>query len=325
MNIEIKMVVYMNIFKMSSIVILSSLAWQCFAGEKIEQSLPAANVNNVSIENLRGDVRIIGWDQDKVTVSGELDEQAERLVFEQQGSSITIKVVVPRHTNNDSNVKGSHLIINVPKNSRVNFSGVSSDVFLEKLINSSEVNTVSGNIEAKNLSENIDLNTVSGDIDTSELSGKIRLASVSGDIKDHGSKGRVQFKAVSGGIKSTSNANEIFINNVSGNIDLVLDKVDELVISTVSGDIESTLHLNDKGVVKLSSVSGDMEMSFTDNVQADFRLQASSGGRIINKLTAEKAQEAKYGPSSQLYFQTGNGSASVRAHTVSGTMKMSNK
>ena len=301
-------------------VLFASVALQCFAGEKIDQSLPANNANNVSIENLRGEVSIVGWDKSEVKVTGELDEQAERLIFEQQGSHIIIKVVVPRRRGNNWNNEGSDLTINIPKDLRVNFNGVSSDVIVENFTKNVEVKTVSGDIEAKQLSERIELVTVSGSIKSRDLSGNIRLSTVSGDINDKNSTGKIRLKVVSGDIHTTSSATEVYVNNVSGSVEFSLAEVDELVASSVSGDIEGILSLNDSGFVKLSSVSGDMEIGFQSDVSASFKMNANAGGDLINKLTSDKAQRAKYGPSSKLNFQSGNGNGSVRASTVSGTI-----
>ena len=313
----------MNIFQKTIIVILASLTWQVSAGEMVDKSLSAEGVNSVSIENLRGKVTIIGWDKKEVSVKGELDKKAERFIFEKHGSNIKIKVVMPHQSNHGWNDKGSNLTINMPKGSRMNFSGVSTDVILQNLMTSSEVNTVSGNIKAANLKKHVELSTVSGNVSSENLSGKIRLSSVSGDIDDKNSQGRLILKVVSGEIESTSSASEVFVNNVSGSIELSLSKTDELEVSTVSGDLNCKLSLNDSGVIKLSSVSGDMDMRFQSDVQASFRLNASAGGDLENDLTSDKAKHAKYGPSSKLYFQTGSGAASVKASTVSGTIKVS--
>jgi len=310
----------MNMFVKLIPAIIASIALPSFAGERVEQSLPASGVNSVSIENLRGEVKVIGWDQQEVSLSGELDDKAERLIFEQNGSQIMIKVVIPRHSHHghNNNRNGSKLTIKMPKDVRMNFEGVSSDIDLSNLMVGAEVKTVSGDIEAVNLSEHIELGTVSGNIESKDLDGKIRLSSVSGDIKDRNSNGRVQLKAVSGEIVSNTKAREVFVNNVSGNIDLSMADIDELVASTVSGDVDANLTLKDSGLVKLSSVSGDMEIDFQSGVEASFRMNASAGGDLENKLTSDRAKRAKYGPSSKLNFQTGSGSASVRASTVSG-------
>lgn len=306
-------------------VIFFTVAFSSFAGESIDKSLKVDNISNVNIENLRGKVTIIGWDKNTITVKGELEDDAEGLMFEQQGNSVKIKVELEKHHNNfwGNNDKGSMLMIHMPKNIRVSFEGVSSDLSLENLQGSTEAKTVSGSIIAKNLSDRIELISVSGDIDSKNLSGKVNLSSVSGDINDRQSSGRLGLRVVSGEIDSQSTAKEVTIENVSGDIKIALQGVDELSVSNVSGDFIGILSLNEGGNVKMSSVSGGLALKFQQDVQASFKLTASAGGDITNKITDQKAKEAKYGPSSKLRFETGSGNASVRASTVSGDIKVS--
>lgn len=304
---------YMMATLTSASLLLTPLS---LAGEKVDETLNSNGVNAVTIDNLSGKVTIIGWDKTSVTVKGELDDEAERLIFEKSGNRINIKVELPNHGSWNSD--GSELTIHMPSNLRVNFESISSDVELQNLTYDITVKTVSGDIKATKLSEHIELSSVSGNIRTKALTGKINLATVSGDIDDVNSNGRLQLHAVSGEITSDSQANEVFVNNVSGNTELSLAKVDELRISAVSGDNEISLHLQNNGVVKASSVSGSVVLDFQNDIAADFRLKANAGGDIMNKLTKHEAEEAKYGPSSKLYFQTGNASSSVRVSTVSG-------
>jgi len=286
------------------------------AGEKVDERLNSDGVNAVTIENLSGEITIIGWDESSVTVEGELDDKAEKLTFEQVGNTINIKVELPNRGRWNSS--GSDLTIHMPKNIRVSFESISSDVELRNLNNDITVKTVSGDIKATELSENIELSSVSGTIKSSKLQGKVNLSTVSGDIYDKNSSGRLQLQAVSGEITSQSKAKEVFVNNISGNTELNLSEVDELRVSSVSGDTSVGLDLQKNGVVKASSVSGSVELDFQKDVAADFRLKANAGGDLINKLTDKEATHAKYGPSSKLYFQTGNANSSVRVSTVSG-------
>jgi hypothetical protein len=305
-------------------MMLFATACSSFAGEHIDKSLTLSNVNSVNIENLRGKVTVIGWDKDTITVKGELEDDAQGLTFSQKGANVKIKVELEKHNNNfwSNNDKGSILTIHMPKNIRVSFEGVSSDVDFENLHASAEGKTVSGNINAENLSERIELISVSGDIYSQKLSGKVSLASVSGNIKDRQSSGRLNLRVVSGEINAQSAAKEVLIENVSGDIQVTLAEVDELRVSNVSGDFSGSLSLNDGGAVKMSSVSGSLALKLQENVQATFRLSASAGGEIVNRITRQKAEKAKYGPSSKLRFETGNANANVRVSTVSGEIEV---
>ena len=317
-------IIMRNIIKICAIA-LTAISLQTIAGEKVDKSLSVGGATNISVENLRGKVKILGWDKNEVSVSGEIDDKAERFVFEKDGAFIKIKVVMPHHMNGSWHEKGSNLVINVPRKLRLDFSGVSTDVTVEGLTKSTEIQSVSGNINVDSLSELIEISSVSGDITSKNLSGKINLSSVSGDIDDKQSQGRIILKAVSGHLKTRTQASEVFVNTVSGEIDMILNDIDELIISTVSGDVEGELSLNNSGRIRMSSVSGDIDLGFTNDAQASFSMRSNAGGDLINKITDDKAKHAKYGPSSTLYFETGNGKASVKASTVSGRLEVFKK
>lgn len=317
-------IIMRNFIKICAIA-LTAISLQSIAGEKVDQTLSIDGATNISVENLRGKVKILGWDKSEVSVSGEIDEKAERFIFEKDGAFIKVKVVMPHHMNGSWHDQGSDLVINMPRKLRLDFNGVSTDVSVKGLTKSTEVKSVSGNISVESLSDLIDVSSVSGDITSENLSGKINLTSVSGDINDKNSDGRITLKAVSGHLKTRSEANEVFVNTVSGEIDMILAEADELIISTVSGDVDGELSLNTNGLIKMSSVSGDIDLGFTNDVQASFRMRSNAGGDLVNKITNDKAKHAKYGPSSKLYFETGNGKASVKASTVSGRLKVFKK
>lgn len=298
---------------------LSSLA-----GEMIDKSLPLNNANKVTIENLRGEVVILGGSGNEITVKGELDDKAERFIFEQEGSQILIKVVMPRHLGHGSwNEKGSNLTINLPASVKVNFDGVSTNVKLSNVENNVNIQTVSGDINANNLSNTVHLSSVSGNIKSENINGKLNLSTVSGDIRDSNSSGQLNIKAVSGNIKTKSSASEVSAGAVSGEISVQLSQVEEFDVSTVSGDFEGFVSLVDNGLIKMSSVSGDMGLTLNKDIEAHFKISANAGGNLVNHLTSDKAQRAKYGPSSTLYFSKGNGNSSVKASTVSGRVTLS--
>ncbi len=303
-------------------LLLLITAMPSMAGERVDESMSLGSITNVTIENLRGEVTVIGNSSNTVSVTGELDDKAEGLTFEKSGSRIIIKVEIPNNSHNGWGADGSELTIEIPKHVRVSFKGVSSNINISHFTHGSEIQTVSGDINAKDLMQQIELATVSGNIESKNLSGKIRLSSVSGDIHDRNSTGRALFKTVSGNLRSSSSANEISANSVSGDIELRLAKVDELIVSTVSGEFDSQLSLNDNGLLKMSSVSGNLIVDFRNDVQASFSLKTNAGGDIVNGLTSAKAKRAKYGPSSKLSFETGNASGSVRASTVSGRIEV---
>ncbi len=307
-------------------LVLTTIALSAHAGQQIHKNLPIDGIHTVAVENQQGKVTVSTWEKDSVEVDGIIADEAEEFIFERAGDRILIKVVLP-HYDHQGYRRGqdSRFTVKLPSSMRFDFSGISSDISLSGLSKSSKVETVSGDIEVKNLSEYIDVSTVSGNIESYSLSGKIRLATVSGDIEDIDSAGDLELKVVSGNVDTRSKANELSINSVSGDIDFSLKQVDELEVSTVSGQVEGELSLNDNALLEMNSVSGDFDVAFTHDVQASFRMSANAGGNFINKITDDREQRAKYGPSAKLHFTTGNGSALVKATTVSGEIRVSKK
>ena len=323
-------------------LLLVSMSAFSIAGERVDQSLPTDGVNRITIDNPRGKVKIIGWDKASVSIAGELDDKAKKLIFEQKGSRIKIKVVVPNQHQygHNNNRDGSNLTIKMPENIRMEFESIAGDVSVSELIAGTEIETVSGNIAANDLKEYLDFETVSGDIeiesatgkvhlssvsgniDSSNLSGDIKLSTISGDIEDKNSQGQIQLKVVSGNIKSQSSASEVGVKNISGNTRLSLAEVDEFSASVVSGDLTASLELNNDGYVKASGVSGDISLEFQRDIQASFKLSATAGGDIDNDISSDKPVKAKYGPSRKLQFQTGNANGSVNVSTVSGEISL---
>ncbi len=315
--------------KSFKLLLLSTLTVACalpsWAGEPIDERMSADGLSLINIENLKGKVTIIGSDTDEVTIKGKLGESADRFVFEKSGNTLLAKVIEDKGYDYRNNDGGTVFTVKMPASLTMNFEGVSSDVNVKDLTGNVDVKTVSGDIEAKNLTESIDLSTVSGDIDSRNLSGKIRLSAVSGEIDDRNSSGRLRLKAVSGNLRSTSSAKEINLAAVSGDMDFTFGEVEELVISSVSGDVDGSLSLMNNGEVKMSGVSSDIALEFQEDINAEFRLTASAGGDLVNRITNDKVQRAKYGPSSKLNFSAGNGSAYVRGNVVSGEIKVSHR
>jgi DUF4097 and DUF4098 domain-containing protein YvlB len=246
------------------------------------------------------------------------------LEFRDSGKHIEALVVMPKYKGSHHwQGGGSSLVIYVPKESHVNFEGISTDISAVDIIESVELKNISGNIKAENLASRVDINSVSGNLTTDNVSGKISLSTVSGNIKDKNSSGRLSVSSVSGNISVNSSASDISAKAVSGDIELSLGKVDDVLVSTISGRQNMVLTLNTGAKVKSSTVSGNVDIEMEGGVNATFALQATAGGRIVNNISDDVAVKAKYSPGAKLYFEQGKGNAQIDVNTVSGRIKIS--
>jgi len=294
------------------------------AGEKIDEQINVPANKSIFIDNQRGDVRIEGWDKAELKISGELDDKAEGYRLEVKDDRIEFIVKMPRSSNFGWNSgDGSELVIFMPHSSELELSGINVNVIVSKLSNGAEIDVVNGDITLSAIKGDISVETVNGDVNATNLVGDIRYETVNGEINDKDSQGTLRFTAVNGDIKSTSKAQDVRLENVNGDINFTLDTIQKLRINTVNGEAEVRINrLLDKADVRFESVSGDAEFYFPANVSAEFEIEAHANGKIINQLSADKVNKAKYGPASELEFSINGGNADVEMDTISGRIEL---
>lgn len=272
------------------------------AGEEVDERRSVSGRGVVEIHNIRGEVEISGWNKDEVHISGELDDLAEELIFEVDGEFTLIRVKMP--TRNISWGDGSDLEIRIPVKSRVDFNGVSTDLKLTNIEGGTAIHSVSGDIRADHIAKRILINSVSGNVEVDDATGKVKITTVSGDLKLD--------------LSST----EVSVNTVSGEIDMDLAEFDSLMVSTVSGELEISGHLNDSGSISINSVSGDIDLRLTRPVNARIDAKAGPGGDIDNDMTEDEPRDI-FPAQMELKSIAGDGSGSIRIKTVTGDISLS--
>ncbi|MFT5235585.1 MAG: hypothetical protein ACI8SK_001034 [Shewanella sp.] len=300
------------------LMFISQLA---LAAETIDKQFKVDNQLKLYIKVLRGDVTIQSWDKQEISIRGTLDELSEGFIVDHQGDELTLKDKMPRQFNGH-NTKGSSLTFMIPKSLDLTVKGLSADYQVSQIKGNIFVNTISGNLNVDNLKQQVHIKTISGNINASALSGEIRLETVSGKIKDIKSKGEIGYKLVSGELDANSSAQDVSIELVSGDADVTLASLRSLQVRTVSGDIELSVD-SLSSEANLNSVSGDIELTLTQDINASFKINGGPGGNIINQLTSDKPSKEKYSPTSHLKFKQGNANANIDISTISGTIKLS--
>lgn len=272
------------------------------AGERVDESKSAPANGTVSVENVAGEVRITGWDRNEVRVEGELDEQAERLVFEQHGDFTTIRVVYPRRYNN---IDGSELNINVPAGSKIEADSISADI---------DISGVTGTLRAE---------SVSGDISAEGGSKEYVLESVSGSIRLKGTKAdsRINVQSVSGDVRVSDSNGELEASSVSGDVAVDGSVLRRATINNTSGDIEFEAAVSDDGTYRFEAISGDVTLVFGKSPIGEFDI-ATFSGDIDNDFGPEPERTSRFTPGKELKFSQGEGKAEYRINTLSGSIRL---
>ncbi len=301
---------------------LALLSSSVLAGQSIDQSLDAAANGRVLIDNMRGDIKIIGWDKEQVKVSGELDDEADGYEFKRHGKRVIFEVDMPRG-NYRNKSKGSDLTFYIPKNSKLFSEGVLVDFDVRNIHGGSSIETVNGDITARSLSSEVQLETINGHIDSKDLSGKIEIQSINGSISDSNSEGQLEIQTVNGPISSRTEARYIELQSVNSQIELHTQTLEELSIQVANASTEVHVEkLADNAEINIDSVSGKIRLMLEKDVSADFSLRNHAGGRIKNQLSDDKAERPKYGPGSSLDMSLNGGSADVTITSVSARIEL---
>ncbi|MCC2607908.1 DUF4097 family beta strand repeat-containing protein [Planctobacterium marinum] len=291
-----------------------------FAGEKVNETRQVKGDIDVEIEHTNGNITIRGWDKQEIKVEGELDDKAEEFIFEERNGRMVIQVKMPKHKGNwNSGGPGDDLEVRVPFKSHVRYSGVNADADIADLQRGLDANTVNGNVEAKAVSGRVGLQSVNGKIEAADISGDINLETVNGRIRDRNSSGKtLKLTSINGNIESSSKIKDVTVETVNGWIELKLGEVDSLEMVTVNGELDVSLSLLERGEIEGSSVSGGITLELQKDVSATFDITGHAGGNIVNRISDDRMQKAKYGPGRWLEFAVKGGKAKVDLSTVSG-------
>jgi hypothetical protein len=268
-------------------------------GKSFERRIAADASGEVVISNVSGTVTVRGWDRNEVHVTGELDEDVQRVDVESAGSGrIIVKVVLPRGHVDDGE---ANLDIQVPKNSTVEVSAVSADVSSRGVLGTQRLKSVSGEVVADVDGDNSEVRSVSGDV-TVRGGGKpraLRISSVSGNIDASGIAGKLDLVTVSGDARAH------------------MGDATEIRGRTTSGDLEVRAKLVRDGRVDVEGVSGEMTLRVAAPDGLALEIESFSGD-IVGCLAGDVERVSKYGPGTRLNHRTGDGGARVRAKTLSG-------
>jgi DUF4097 and DUF4098 domain-containing protein YvlB len=241
------------------VLALASFAAIALAGETVSETRKLDPNGVVEVENIAGSVRVSGWDQAAVEVTGDLGDGTEGL--DVTGDERHLVVAVNLGEARRRNVDATDLVLRVPRSCEV------------------RAETVSAEVEASGLEGTLVLSSVSGGVKVEAAPGEVELTSVSGDVRLLGdvSLRRGSFQTVSGDILVDTVLDpqgRYSFESVSGSIKIVLpaDVAAEFEIETFSGDI-----LNDFGpkAEKSCDFLPAKELAFT----------AGAGGALVTGET----------------------------------------
>ena len=164
------------------------------------------------------------------------------------------------------------LEIRCPTGIAISVGTISGDVRLVGNFGATRIATASGDISVDR-ADALDVRSVSGDLEVEACSGRCRLHTKSGDIEAR-TTGPAEADTVSGGVTLHRTAGGVTVRTVSGDVELGTDGTEAVTIRTVSGRIAVRVPSERLPDAKLRSLSGDVEREFPQG--ADFLLRVDS-------------------------------------------------
>jgi DUF4097 and DUF4098 domain-containing protein YvlB len=281
----------------------AALAASSAQAEPIDRTIVSDPQGELEVNNLAGSIEITGWDRNEVHVTGELQDEAERLDVEKEENRIVVRVVLPQDSGRGF-WRGSELHISAPRGVSVEASSVSADIRVRAIEGEQRLQSVSGNVE------------------TRAFERELRLKSVSGNVTVHGddTRARTQASVVSGNISIDGVGDDVEAQSISGRVRLRARSLQRAELESISGDVDLEAGLADDARINATTTSGRVKLMFNGGTGGDYELSSFSGG-IDNCFGPEPAHN---GPGSrrELRFSEGDGDARVYVRTMSGSIEL---
>jgi DUF4097 and DUF4098 domain-containing protein YvlB len=269
------------------------------AWRQVQESRPASADGVVEIEIPSGRVSVVGWDQNEVRVTGELDDDAD-LEIEGTGAHVEIRVD-HRHGHGHAEAR---IEVRVPRGSRVEVdASPNASVELQGIDGRIRAEAVNGGISVTGGSSEIEVETVNGGVEIEAPASRVRAESVNGRVIIRGASGDIEASTVNGRLE------------VSGG------RFERAHLEIVNGRVLFEGDLSSSALLEIESVSGDVELSLAADVAADFQVTSFSGD-IDNDFGPRAERTSRWTTEMELRFTNAGGGAKVEIHTLSGDVRL---
>ena len=278
-------------YKQSLLIIALMAGAPAAAEQTVDETRPMDTGGSIRIQTVEGDIEIRGWDKSEFRLTGELAGDEQRLDIRGDAGDWRIEV---EEAQGDwhwpwgrGSGGGTHLQLTVPASALVS------------------ARTVSGDLDIGGLDGDwLRVTSVSGDMDIDTAHAEYEIETVSGDATIRGEGGRLDAETVSGDIDARGIVARAVAETVSGDLEIVAEAIDELDLSSVSGDMELTVTPSSDGRLQLESHSGTMDLVLPADTR--FRLDFDSfSGDLENEFGGDT-----------------DGPLRIEAETFSGTVRI---
>jgi hypothetical protein len=168
------------------------------AQRKIEERFPASPTGFVRITNMVGSVKVTGWDQDSIVITGTVWDTKNEPFGVGRGANGTKFGI---WDTGEKEMKPSQFLVRVPANSPVWVKTASAEITVEGVTGGLDLYSVSGAITVTGSPRELTAESMGGAIDVAASSRVVRAKTASGDIAIRGAIVDATATTVSGGLR----------------------------------------------------------------------------------------------------------------------------
>jgi len=274
----------------------------------------------VTVSNIAGMVKVIGWDKAEISVTGTLGDDVERLEFS-AGERAEVEVIYKdqrkglrdlmgnrkgEHHDSVSINDGADLTIQVPRGCRL------------------EVEVVAAGVDVSGLDAVIEVTSVSGDVDVRGACRRLEIDSVSGRVEVDGAGAESEVSTVSGSLRIRCDDSDLQVDTVTGDASVDCASLRSLQTNTVNGTISMSGRPASGATIEAESVNGSLTLAVPGDVSAAFEVTTFNGD-IENAFGQKPERTDQYVPGQELTFTNGSGAADIKLNTLNGKIRILRK
>ncbi len=249
----------------------------------------------VEVDNVNGEVEIVGWDRNQCEISGfkyaSTAEMRDRIKIDihQTGSEIEIRTIRPPGDSLGS--LGARYTIRVPYKTE-----------LERVTSSN------GSIHVAEIAGRADLKT---------SNGPVTVESLSGMLSAHTSNGAIRAEHVTAGMEASTSNGPITVHFA----DAVPAPAEFLKFETNNGRVEITMPMPPRSAMRVQTSNSGITLRLPSNTAAKIRMETSHG-EVSSDFLAEGAHAEHHHGHQRLEETVGEGGPTIDLHTTNGSIRV---
>ncbi len=209
----------------------------------MSKTISAGRTPKILIENIGGDLSLVGWEGDDILLKGDDDEMR----FKQDGDKVTISC--------DDDVS-----LRVPKSASVFIQNIEGDASIRGVMGGIELKEIQGDLSIRDV-DSVSIDSIQSDFSLRGAKGHLFIKSAQSDVS---------IRDVDGNVTLESVADDLALRDVRGNVSAKVDNDVVLYLNPQAGNVYSVTAGDDILLVMPPKANATLTLS-ADEIDIDWK------------------------------------------------------